>query len=170
NWRWAFFVNLPITAVASALIVIGLKEEKAIRHAHRLDLKGAMVLLLGLLLIFYALAESSQSMRPVNPETIGLVALALVILFVFLVIERRAEEPMIPLDLFHLSLFITSTCVSTLASMCVFVALHYLPLYLQGVFVLSASRVGIVLLLFSLGCTAGCLLALQGVNRTVSRV
>ena len=165
SWRWAFFVNLPITAVASALIVIGLKEEKTIRHAHRLDLKGAVVLLLGLLLIFYALAESSQSMRPVNPETIGLVALALVILFVFLVIERRAEEPMIPLDLFHLSLFRTSTCVATLASMGVFGAVTYLPLYLQGVIGLSASRAGMVLLLLSLGWTAGSLLAGQAINR-----
>src|SRR5688572_22587157 len=50
NWRWIFFVNLPITAVASILIVIGLKEDDVEKRAPQLDIKGAATLLLGLLL------------------------------------------------------------------------------------------------------------------------
>jgi EmrB/QacA subfamily drug resistance transporter len=165
SWRWAFFVNLPITAIACGLIVIGLKQEKTARRAHRLDLQGAALLLVGLLLLFYALAESSQSIRPANPQTIGTAALGLAVLLAFFLIERRAEEPIIPLDLFHLSLFRTSASVAALASMGVFGAITYLPLYLQGVIGLSASRAGMVLLLLSLGWTAGSLLAGRAMNR-----
>jgi hypothetical protein len=147
------------------LIVIGLKEEIATRRYHRLDLKGAAVLLLGLLLLFYALAESSQSMHPMNAETLGLLAFAWAILTGFLFIERRTEEPIIPLDLFQLALFRTSVCVAALASMGVFGAVSYLPLYLQGVRGLTASRAGMVLLVLSLGWTAGSLLAGQLINR-----
>src|SRR5205807_1254155 len=91
--------------------------------------------------------------------------LASVILFVVLVIGRGAEQPMIQLDLFPLSLFRTSTCVATLESMGVFGAVTYLPLYLQDVIGLSASRAGMVLLLLSLDWTAGSLLAGQAINR-----
>ena len=165
SWRWAFFVNLPITAVASALIVIGLKEKNNVRHVRSLDLQGAGLLLVGLLLLFYALAESSESMQIANPQTVATAALGVLVLFGFLSIERKAEEPIIPLDLFHLSLFRISACVAALASMGVFGAITYLPLYLQGVIGLTASRAGMVLLLLSLGWTAGSLLAGRAINR-----
>jgi EmrB/QacA subfamily drug resistance transporter len=165
SWRWAFFVNLPITAVAVGFIVVGLEEEEGERRAPKVDLKGAATLLLALLLLFYALANNAHSIQPLNFETVGIMAMALVVLAVFLFIERRAEEPIIPLDLFHLSLFRTSAGIAALASMGVFGAVSYLPLYLQGVLGLMPSRAGMVLLLVSLGWTVGSLLAGQLINR-----
>jgi len=170
SWRWVFFVNLPITAVASALIVMGLKEDQTERHAPKLDLTGAAALLLGLLLLFYALANSAHARQPLNAETAGIVAAAVVILTVFFFIERRAQEPIIPLDLFHLSLFRTSAVVATLSSMGVFGAISYLPLYLQGVIGTTASRAGMNLLVLSMGWTAGSLLAGQTINRFGYRI
>ncbi len=63
NWRWAFFVNLPITAVAIALIVAGLKETRQERRAHKLDIAGMLTLFAALLLLFYALSHSADSNR-----------------------------------------------------------------------------------------------------------
>jgi EmrB/QacA subfamily drug resistance transporter len=165
NWRWAFFVNIPITGIAVALIVIGLREENGARRSPRLDLAGATTLLMALLLLFYALATSAHSPQPLNTETIAIMAFASFLLTIFWFIERRAEEPILPLDLFHLSLFRTSTAVATLSAMGVFGATTYLPLYLQGVLGLTASRAGMVLLLLSLGWTGGSLLAGQLINR-----
>jgi EmrB/QacA subfamily drug resistance transporter len=165
SWRWAFFVNIPIAGVAVFLIVVGLREEHSERRAPNLDLKGAATLLLALLLLFYALAKSSHSIQPLDGQAVGLIATALALLGVFFVIERRAEEPMIPMDLFHLSLFRTSAAVATLASMGVFGAITYLPLYLQGVLGLAASHAGMVLLVLSMGWTAGSLLAGRLMNR-----
>jgi EmrB/QacA subfamily drug resistance transporter len=165
NWRWVFFVNLPITAVAIGLIVVGLKEEKTERHAPKLDLLGGTTLLVSLLLMFYALAHSAHGRQPLNAELLSLLGLSLVLLVVFYFIERRAPEPIIPLDLFPLKLYRTSTIVATLAAMGVFGAISYLPLYFQGVLGMSASRAGMILLLLSLGWTAGSLIAGQGINR-----
>ena len=165
DWRWAFFVNLPVAAFASALIVIGLKEAERERRAHKLDFAGTLMLLSSLLLLFYALSHSAHSRQPLNAELIGMIALALVSLVIFYFIERRAVEPIIPLDLFQSSLFKTSAAVATLAAMGVFGAISYLPLYLQGVAGLTASRAGMILLFLSVAWTAGSLIAGQLLNR-----
>ena len=166
SWRWIFFVNLPITAAASGLIVFGLKEEATQKHKSKIDLLGATTLLFGLMLLFYALSQAAQAQRPLDAELLGMIALASVILVIFFIIERRAEEPIIPLDLFHVRLFKISVLVATLASMGVFGAISYLPLYLQGVLGITASQAGLVLLLLSFAWTAGSLLAGQWINRT----
>ena len=165
NWRWAFFVNLPVATLAVALIVVGLKEAERERRAHKLDFAGTLMLLSSLLLLFYALSHSAHSRQPLNAELIGMIALALVSLVIFYLIERRAVEPIIPLNLFHSSLFKTSAVVATLAAMGVFGAISYLPLYLQGVAGLTASRAGMILLFLSVAWTVGSLIAGQALNR-----
>ena len=80
SWRWIFFVNLPITAAASALIVFGLKETMAERRKPKLDLLGTATLLCGLILLFYALSLSANAHQPSNAKLWGLMALALVVL------------------------------------------------------------------------------------------
>jgi EmrB/QacA subfamily drug resistance transporter len=165
SWRWAFFVNLPITAVAVALIVIGLKESGQERRAHRLDFAGTFTLLAALMLLFYALSRGSHAAQSLNIAVIGMIALGIFFLMIFYVIERRAAEPIVPLDLFESSLFTTSAAVGTMASMGVFGAISYLPLYLQGVTGLTASRAGMVLLFLSVAWTAGSLIAGQTLNR-----
>ena len=165
DWRWAFFVNLPVAALASALIVVGLKEAEREWRVHKLDFAGTLTLLSSLLLLFYALSHSAHSRQPLNAELAGMIALAGVFLAVFYFVERRADEPIIPLDLFRLSLFRTSAAVATLAAMGVFGAISYLPLYLQGVAGLTASRAGMILLFLSVAWTAGSLIAGQLLNR-----
>jgi EmrB/QacA subfamily drug resistance transporter len=165
SWRWAFFVNLPVTAVAVALIVVGLKEPGQERRAHRLDFAGTFTLLAALILLFYALSRSSHAAQLLNVAVLGMIALGIFFLMVFYIIERRAAEPIVPLDLFKSSLFTTSAAVGTLASMGVFGAISYLPLYLQGVTGLTASRAGMVLLFLSVAWTVGSLIAGQALNR-----
>jgi MFS family permease len=165
NWRWAFFVNLPITAVAIGLIVVGLKEAGHKRREHKLDITGMLTLLAALLLLFYALSYSAHSKQPLDTTLGGLIVVALIFLLVFYFIERRAAEPVIPLDLFHSSSYKMSTAVATLAAMGVFGAISYLPLYLQGVTGLSASRAGMVLLSLSMAWTLGSLVAGQASDR-----
>jgi EmrB/QacA subfamily drug resistance transporter len=165
SWRWIFFVNLPITAAASGLIVSGLKEEATEKHAPKLDLAGAATLLVGLMLLFYALSQSGHAQQQLNAGLPGVIALALAILFVFFRIEHRAAEPIVPLDLFHVKLFKISALVATFAAMGVFGAVSYLPLYLQGVLGMAASRAGLVVLLLSLSWTSGSLLGGQWINQ-----
>lgn len=165
SWRWIFFVNLPMSAAASSLIIIGLREDEMQARRSRLDWFGAAILLLALLLLFYALSPSAQARRPLGPELWGPILLATVMLAIFIVVERRATEPIIPIDLFRLNLFSLCAAVAALASMGAFGAISYLPLYLQGVYGLAASKAGLVLLVLSLGWTAGSLIGGQWINR-----
>jgi len=164
SWRWIFFVNLPISAAASFLIIAGLHEEPLQKHRPTLDWLGTAALLTALMLLFYALSPSAQPGQRFAVELWSLIVLAMIILAIFIIIERRAPEPIIPMDLFHLKLFGICAAVAALASMGAFGAISYLPLYLQGVYGLAASRAGLVLLLLSLGWTSGSLIAGQAIN------
>jgi EmrB/QacA subfamily drug resistance transporter len=170
NWRWIFFVNLPLVAIATVLIVVGLKEEKRETQTPKLDLWGAATLLSGLLLIFYALAQTAHTLHPLSTETVLMIVLGLAILAIFVAIERRAPEPIMPMDLFRLPLYRSSVAIATLCSMGVFGAISYLPLYLQGVLGIAASYAGMVLVSLSLGWTAGSLLAGRWINRSGYRI
>jgi EmrB/QacA subfamily drug resistance transporter len=165
NWRWVFFVNIPFIAIATALIIVGLKEEHSAGRKPSLDLGGAAALLIGLLLAFYGLAQSAHAHHLLNPETAGMMASGFAVLVLFYLIERRAAEPIIPLDLFHIGLYKSATAVATLCAMGVFGAISYLPLYLQGVLGMTPWGSGLLILLLSMGWTAGSLLAGQGINR-----
>jgi EmrB/QacA subfamily drug resistance transporter len=165
SWRWIFFVNLPISAAASALILYGLKEQAVQKRKQKLDWLGAATLLVALMLVFYAFSKSGDAPQPLNPTILGAIGLALVVFLLFFFVEHRAVEPMLPLSLFQVRLFKISAFVATLASMGVFGAVTYLPLYLQGVLGLAASQAGLVLLLLSLSWTAGSVIAGQCINR-----
>jgi EmrB/QacA subfamily drug resistance transporter len=170
NWRWVFFVNIPLIVIATALIIVGLKKEHGEKRKPALDLAGTGTLLVGLLLVFYALAQSAHAHHPLNAETVGILAAGVAVLVLFYFIEGGAAEPIIPLDLFHVGLYKTSTLVATLCAMGVFGAISYLPLYLQGVLSMSAWATGLIILLLSMGWTAGSLLAGQGINRVGYRL
>ncbi len=110
------------------------------------------------------MAESAEARQPLGPELWILIVFAAIIRAVFVAIERRAAEPIMPIDLFRLKLFRICAAVAALASMGVFGALSYLPLDLQGVYGLAASHAGLVLLLLSLGWTCGSLIGGQWIN------
>jgi MFS family permease len=166
SWRWVFFVNLPITAIAVVLIVIGLQDSKVKQRAHKLDIAGTIALLSALLLLFYALSRGAHAGQGVDAQLlVVIIVLGMFFIAVFYFVEQRAPEPIMPLDLFHPRLFKASAAVATLAAMGVFGAVSYLPLYLQGVRGLTASRAGMVLLFVSLAWTTGSLIAGQALNR-----
>lgn len=165
SWRWVFFVNLPITAIAVVLIVTGLQDAKVMQRAHKLDIAGTLALLSALLLLFYALSRGAHAGQGVDAQLVVIIVLGMIFIAVFYFVEQRAPEPIMPLDLFHPRLFKASAAVATLAAMGVFGAVSYLPLYLQGVRGLTASRAGMVLLFVSLAWTTGSLIAGQALNR-----
>ncbi len=164
NWRWIFFVNLPICLAAAALIGFGVKEAAAERRP-RLDLKGLTTLLVGLLLLFYALEEGRKNSFAPNMTLAVLSVGAIAVFALFYRVERRSEEPILPLELFRGRLFRICLALAWLASMGMFGVIGYLPLYVQGALGADASRVGIVLVFVSLGWTAGSFVAGAGMNR-----
>lgn len=169
NWRWIFFVNVPVSLVAVFLITAGFNESRP-EERRKADLKGGAALTLGLFLLFYALEESRRRSFGLDFFLAGLLISATAALLLFVWIERRAEEPILPLDLFHLRLFRIGSALAGVSSIGMFGVVAYLPLYVQGVLGGSAARAGVVLLVASLGWTAGSLIAGKAIDRLGYRV
>lgn len=169
SWRWIFFINLPLALAAAALILAGLKELRAPTRS-RLDIAGAVTLLLGLALVFYALEESRRNLFAVNGAVLSLLAVAGAVFWLFARVERRSPEPILPPELFRMRLFTACLGLTAIASMGIFGLISYLPLYIQGVLGRAAPVAGSALLFANLGWTGGSFLAGQLIRRFGYRV
>src|SRR6201986_5149504 len=98
SWRWIFWINVPtgVAAVAAALRVL---RDSGERIRHRLDLPGMITLGLGLFGVLWAITKLAKA--PLDATMVGYLVGGLVFLAVFVVIERRAAAPMLPLRLFR---------------------------------------------------------------------
>src|SRR4051794_17419091 len=95
GWRWAFYVNLPVGVLATSLLYVSFHEQ-AERRRHRIDYLGAVLLTAGVTLLMLAL--SVESLGAAGMGGLILVALALLALFVW--VQTRAAEPLLPLGIF----------------------------------------------------------------------
>ena len=132
SWRWIFYVNLPLGLVA--LAVIGATFRSASGHVHhRIDYLGAAVLTAGLsaIVLFASLGGTSYAWS--SPLIIALIALSVVMLVLFPLVEARAAEPILPLALFRNRTFVVTSAVGFIIGLALFGAITFLPLYLQVV-------------------------------------
>src|SRR5256885_2653442 len=100
NWRWAFYVNLPVGAVALVLLAVRLRLPKY-RTEHRIDWLGAGLLAVGITALVLITSWGGHDYAWLSWQVLGLAALAVIMLAVFLVVERRAAEPVLSLSLFR---------------------------------------------------------------------
>ncbi len=147
SWHWVFFVNLPIGLVALAVIGRLLPNIKGRRRDIRIDYLGVITLTLGLMPILVGLtvAETSQWS---DPAVWGSIAAGVVFLVLFVLVEARAAEPIIPLHLFRIRTFSASMGAIFLATFGFGAAIIFLPLYFQIVEGASATASGYKLLPF----------------------
>src|SRR5262249_22271548 len=100
SWRWVFLINLPLGAIAMVVAARYLHIPKTVRH-HSIDLLGALLLTVSVTSVLLGSAWGGREYPWGSPEIIGLFALGLVLAVAFLLQERRAEEPILPLRLFR---------------------------------------------------------------------
>lgn len=157
GWHWIFFINVPIGVVLLLLVWRYLVEPKRQQATKKMDYLGSLALmaaLLTLLLAFQFMGDGGFS---------GSVALLLVAavasLAGFVVIEKRAEDPVISLSLFQSRIFIVVNAVAALASGFLMGIDVYIPMWMQGVLGLAAGIGGLVLAPLSIFWMAGSFLA-----------
>lgn len=165
SWRWIFFINLPLGVVAVAVLVrVVPAPERGQRHA--IDWWGSLALVIGLVPLMLALNLGGAQLGWTSATTIGLVALAVGALGAFILIERRHREPVIDLASFRHGVFAVSAVASFLSASGMFGSIMFIPLYLQVVMGLSATRSGIALTPLVLGMVASSITAGQIISRT----
>ncbi len=144
SWRWIFYVNIPF-GIASAWLLTRYLREEPPRRAHRLDLGGAITLTLAITVLLVGLTEGAALWGLADPRTLGLVAAGIAGLALFVRQERRAPEPMLPLDLFRSRLIAVASAGNALIGALLFSLTAYVPLFAQGVLGGTAVDAGSVL-------------------------
>jgi len=145
SWRWVFYVNLPVGAVA-LIVIAAVLQTTTERQSHKIDYAGAAALAAGAGTITLALTWGGTEYPWRSAEVLGLFAAGVVSIIAFVFIERVAAEPLIPLRLFRNGTFTTASTMSFLVGIAMFGALVYLPLFLQVVHEVTPTQSGLKLL------------------------
>lgn len=163
SWRWLFLLNLPIGAVVFAVVATQLPLPVR-RREHRLDLRGAL-LLVGAVGFFLCWLTRGQEVGWSDPQSWLLGVAAAVLAPAFVLSQRTAPEPVLPLGLFRNPTFALTGAVAFCVGAAMFAAILFVPLVLQVVQDRSATASGLMLT----AMTTGLLVSSVGVGRAVSR-
>lgn len=131
SWRWIFFVNVPLCILAGWMLIRTF-HEKIERRTHRIDYAGSVLLTAGMTLIILAVLEGGQGWAWNSVWSIGSFVVGGLILVAFVLVERRAAEPVLPLWVFSRRLLVTTTLVSLGVGAILIGLTSYVPTYLEG--------------------------------------
>lgn len=145
DWRWIFYVNLPVGLLGIAVVLFTMPWDKPGNRERSVDYLGAALLVLGLVPLLLALSWAGQQYPWLSAPTLGLLAVAVVVLSIFVLVERRAKEPILPPSLFRNRIFRVSVAAVFLSAAGMFGTLMFIPLFVQGVIGASATSSGYVL-------------------------
>ena len=145
NWRWAFYVNLPLGGVALVWLWLRLHLPKY-RTEHRIDWVGAGLLSVGITALVLITTWGGGEYAWGSWQILMLAGISLVTLLAFGYVERRVAEPVISLSLFRNRNFTLVSAIGFLLGFAMFGAINFLPLYQQTVQGSSATNSGLLLL------------------------
>jgi EmrB/QacA subfamily drug resistance transporter len=165
SWRWIFFINLPLGAIALVVVVRTMRVRTQIRE-HSIDFAGAIVLSVAITGLLLACVWGGTTYAWGSSQVLGAAAVGVVLLAVFLALERRVAEPLLPLDLFRLRTFAISAGATLVIGAVLFGVTIYAPVYIQGVIGASATNAGVVLIPLSFGWVVAAFASGQLVART----
>jgi EmrB/QacA subfamily drug resistance transporter len=165
SWRWVFYVNLPIGAAALALTATTLHLPVR-RTRARIDYAGAALIAAGLTCILLVTSWGGRQYAWGSAEILGLAAAAVVLLVAFVVQERRAAEPILPLRLFRDPVFDVVSAVLFLGTLAFFAVIVFMPIFLQAVTGASATDSGLLLLPLLLAATTSTAVSGRLISRT----
>lgn len=165
SWHWVFFVNIPICILIILLFVLYFPAIKPDTSKHRIDYPGVITLILTVVPLILALSWGGSQYPWGSGLVIGLFAFSVTMLLLFIFIESRVEEPIIPLTLFKNEIVAISIIVAFLSSFVMFATTTFIPLFFQGVLGATATASGTLLIPMTLGSTFSSFLSGQLLSR-----
>jgi EmrB/QacA subfamily drug resistance transporter len=144
SWRWIFYINLPVGIFALVVLAATLPGMSR-RAQHRIDYVGAALLATVLSGIILYADLGGTAMPWTAPLMVGLLAACLTALTLFVVVERRATEPVLPLTLFRNRAFTTTIAVGAIVGFAMFGSVTYMPVFLQVVTGASPTSSGLLM-------------------------
>ena len=165
SWPWIFFINVPLGVISLIGISLFLHETREKKKNAVIDYKGALTLtitILALLLLFLLVGRKHDWFSPI---IVTLWAITIIFGALFYFIERRAEEPIIPIDFFNIRGFSIGNAAVFMSSFAIFGFFGFAPLFIQGALGKSPVAVGTTVLALSLGWSLGSLVLGRFIHR-----
>jgi EmrB/QacA subfamily drug resistance transporter len=166
GWRWIFFVNIPIGMVALVVTTVALRIPHT-RRDHTIDYLGAATIVAAVssLLLYTTWAGPDHGWG--SALGLGLLVGGIVLAALFVLVELRAVEPILPMELFRLSVFSTANAYSFILGFAMFGAIVFLPVYFQVVKGFSPTESGLAFLpmvagIFSTSISTGIMMSRTG--------
>jgi EmrB/QacA subfamily drug resistance transporter len=141
SWNWIFFINVPVGVLAIIVTRLVVDESRDTSTEQRLDLPGLLTSGIGLFALTYALIEAN-TYGWTSGRILGLFAVAIVGLGVFVVLELRQRVPMLDLSLFRNGTFAGANTVMLLVGLAMFGVFFYNSLFIQNIMGYSAVQTG----------------------------
>jgi EmrB/QacA subfamily drug resistance transporter len=165
SWHWIFYINIPIGVLALAVIAIQVPGRLGRIH-HVIDYLGTAVLIVSVtcLVLFTSLGGTTYPWG--SPGMVAIAAVGAALLVVFVLVERRATEPVLPLHLFSIRAFSSTSMVGFIVGLALFGAVTYLPVFFQIVHGESPTSSGLQLLPLLAGLILFSTLSGQVISRT----
>jgi EmrB/QacA subfamily drug resistance transporter len=165
SWRWVFYINVPLglAALIATGLVLHLPRH---RQQHRIDYLGAALLGAGIACLVLLTTWGGTQYAWASVQIVGLGIAGFALLGAFLLVERRAQEPILPLRLFRSSAFAISCAVGFVIGLAMFGSIVFLPQYLQIVQGQGATSSGLLLVPMMAGLLATSIVSGQLISRT----
>jgi EmrB/QacA subfamily drug resistance transporter len=150
SWRWIFFINVPIGIIAISLVLAFLHETQVKKEKKNIDYRGAVLFTISMGSLIYALISGGEVYAWNSAVIMSLFAVAAVLLILFIYVEAKEDEPMLPLLLFKIPVIAVSYIVGFVSS-CVLIGINvYLPIWIQILLGHSATSSGLTLMPMSI--------------------
>jgi EmrB/QacA subfamily drug resistance transporter len=165
SWRWIFYINIPIGAIALFVVASQVPGHLSRIH-HHIDYLGTLVLSAAAtaLILLTSLGGTTYAWASAPIYILGVAGALLIVAFIF--IERRAPEPVLPLHLFKTRVFTTTSIVGFIVGFAMFGAITYLPAFFQVVRGISPTISGLYLLPLMVGLLTMSISSGQIISRT----
>jgi EmrB/QacA subfamily drug resistance transporter len=166
SWRWVFWINLPVATLGLLLSNTALRRLPVHGRPKRIDYLGAALMVPAIVALLLVTTWGGTEFAWTSPIILGLVALAVLLVVLLIVQERRAEDPLLPLHLFRNNVFVVGNSLGFLMGAASVGATIFLPLFLQVVIGASAGNSGLLITPLMIGITIGALAAGRFIRRT----
>ena len=145
SWRWVFYINVPFGILAAVIMQLSLREPKRSGRPS-IDYAGAALLMASITLLMLALVEGGATLAEfASARNLALLAAAAVLGALFLYVERRVRDPIVPLGLFRNRVVAVSVGAGFLAGVSMFGVISFVPLFAQGALGSTATEAGSLL-------------------------
>jgi EmrB/QacA subfamily drug resistance transporter len=165
GWRWIFYINLPF-GIAALVITSAVLHLPKMRREHKIDYLGALLMVVSVTSILLAIAYTAPKYGWQDTTTVVFLAVGFVLAVLFLLQERRAAEPILPLELFKNRVFSTASLIGFIIGAGMFGAIVMIPLFLQVVQGSTAMTAGLKLIPFMLGMLTASITSGKRISKT----